>query len=108
MTESRGPLTNFAKIAFGAYIDEFGVDRRTLGSIDKLCHMQKKCTFFWGAGEHSRTSGKTSNSMQIEKKNLRILLSHGQDLGHIGLMSKRVVRNELFGGEFTRRLKNLR
>ena len=46
--------------------------------------------------------------MQIEKKNLRILLSHGQDLGHIGLMSKRVVRNELFGGEFTRRLKNLR
>ena len=107
MTESRGPLTNFAKIAFGAYIDEFGVDRRTLGSIDKLCHMQKKCVFFWGGGGTLTNFRKTSNSMQIEK-NLRILLSHGQDIGHIGLMSKRVVRNELFGGEFTRRLKNLR
>ena len=69
-------------------------------------YAKKMRVFLGGRGNIDELPEKLATQCK-SKKNLRILLSHGQDIGHIGLMSKRVVRNELFGGGIYKAVEEL-
>ena len=100
------PLTNFAKIDFGAYINEFGVDRWTLGSMDKFCHMQKKYLFFRGGkGNTDKLLDKKKGAIQWNDKK-RTFVTWPRRWPNSNEQTGR--KEWTVWGEFTRRLKNLR
>ena len=103
------PLTNFAKIDFGAYIyiNEFGVDRWTLGSIDKFCHLQKKnIPVFLGGARGTLTNFRTRKKGAIQWRHKSTFVTWPR---HWANSHEQKGRKEwTVWGEFTRRLKNLR